>query len=59
VGAVAAPTIAPTTPGTWAPTYTARGGYYWYTGSGIEFEITVTFSTNAYTGTAGGIVMER
>jgi hypothetical protein len=51
------PTIAPTTPGTWAPTYTARGGYYWYTGSGIEFEITVTFSTNAYTGTAGGIVI--
>ena len=54
---VFAPTLLPAQVGTWAPTYATRNGRYWYTGNGIEFSINIVFSTNAYTGASGGMVL--
>ncbi len=51
------PSLHPTTPGTWAPSYSLQNGRYWYRGDGIEFEMHLVFSTNAYAGAAGGMVI--
>ena len=51
------PSLHPTTPGTWAPNYTVQNGRYWYRGDGIEWEMQLVFSTNAYSGTSGGMVI--
>ena len=51
------PSIGLSTPGTFAPNYSVQTGHYWFTGAGIEYDFHMVFTTNAYTGASGTIVL--
>lgn len=44
------PTLTFATLGNYAATYSSRQGFHWYTASGIEFELRIVGTSNAYTG---------